>query len=111
MIAKYSETTKQDHAALALPQQPMAFLEEIIGRSRFADEVQAEWDRGEDGKGRTLYVLRLSAWGESVSASVTPRDLRDHRELRWRLLDLWDDLLRLSIEQSLQNLSKGSAGT
>jgi hypothetical protein len=63
-----------------------------------------------DGKGSTLYTLRLSAWGESVSASFTQRDLRDLREVRWSLRNLWDDLLRLKIEQSLKNLSKGSDG-
>lgn len=106
MNATYSETIKQD----PLVQQATACLEEILRSSAFADEVRAEWDRGQDPKGRTLYTLRLSAWGESVSASFTPRDLRDRREVRWRLLDLWDNMLRLRIEQSLKNLSKGSDG-
>ncbi len=83
-------------------------LEEIINSSVFADEVRAEWDQGQDPKGRTLYTLRLSAWGLSVSASFTPSDLRDLREVRWRLLTLWDNLLRLKVERSLKNLSEGS---
>ncbi|HTU21647.1 MAG TPA: hypothetical protein VMG10_26660 [Gemmataceae bacterium] len=91
-----------------LLQQPTACLEEIIAPSIFADQVQAEWDRGQDLKGHTLFTLRLSAWGESAAASFTPRDLRDLREVRWRLRNLWDDLLRLSIERSLKNLLKGS---
>jgi hypothetical protein len=93
-----------------LLQQATACLEEILRSSAFVDQVQAEWDRGQDGKGSTLYTLRLSAWGESVSASFTQRDLRDLREVRWSLRNLWDDLLRLKIEQSLKNLSKGSDG-
>ncbi|HEY7154617.1 MAG TPA: hypothetical protein VH575_11710 [Gemmataceae bacterium] len=106
MNATYSETTKQD----PLLQQATACLEEILRSSAFVDEVRAEWDHGQDQKGHTLYTLRLSAWGESVSASFTPRELLDRREVRWHLLNLWDNLLRLRVEQSLKNLSKGSDG-
>lgn len=110
MNATYSETTKQDHAELPLLQQATACLEEILHSSAFVDQVQAEWDRGQDQKGRTLYVLRLSAWDVSVTASFTHRDLRDRRELRWRFRQLWDDLLRIRINKSLENLTKGSDG-
>jgi hypothetical protein len=110
MIATYSEMTKQTDRELALVEQATACLEQILASSAFKDQVRADWDRGKDGKGRTLYTLRLSAWGESVSASFTPRELRDRREMRWCLRKLWDDLLRLKIEQSLKNLSKGSDG-
>ena len=93
-----------------LLQQAAECLDKILHSSAFADQVRAEWEQSQDPKGRTLYTLRLSAWEESVSASFTPRDLRDLREVRWRLLDLWDDLLRLRIERSLRNLSEGSNG-
>lgn len=104
MNATYSETTKQSQAEIPLLQQATACLEEILRSSAFADQVRAEWDRSKDLKGRTLYTLRLSAWTENASASFTARELKDRRELHWRLLDLWDDLLRLRIERSLRNL-------
>ena len=106
MNATYSETTKQD----PLLQQATACLEEILRSSAFVDEVRAEWDRGQDPKGRTLYTLRLFAWGESVTASFTRRDFRDRGELRWCLRELWGDLLQLGIDKSLENLTKGSDG-
>jgi hypothetical protein len=110
MNAVYSETTMQDPAKFPLLQQATACLEEILKSSRFADQVRAEWDRSQDPKGRTLYTLRLSAWELSVSASFTPRELRDRRELRWQLRQLWGKLLGLSIDRSLENLTKGSDG-
>ncbi|HTU93365.1 MAG TPA: hypothetical protein VMF69_25010 [Gemmataceae bacterium] len=110
MNATYSETTKQGNAELPLLQQATACLEEILRSSAFADQVRAEWDGSQDPKGRTFYTLRLSAWEESVSASFTPRDLRDPREMRWQLRDLWDNMLRIRFNKSLENLTKGSDG-
>jgi hypothetical protein len=104
MNATFSETIKQD----PLVQQATAYLEEILHSSAFADEVRADWDRGQDHKGRTLYTLRLSAWGENVSASFTPRELRDRRELRWNLRGLWGDLLQVRSHKLLENLTKGN---
>ncbi|MGH7173702.1 MAG: hypothetical protein ACRELG_25750 [Gemmataceae bacterium] len=108
MNATYSETTKQGDAELTLLQQATACLEEIIGSSIFVDEVRAEWDRDQDPKGRTLYTLRLSVQAESVSASFTPRELRSPRDLRWRLRELWGDLLQIISHKLLENLTKGS---
>jgi hypothetical protein len=108
MNATYSETTRLGKTDMPLLQHATACLEDILRKSAFADEVQAEWQRGEDEKGRTLYTLRLSAWELSASASFTPRDLRDNWEVRWSLLTLWDNLLRLGNERSLKNLSKGN---
>jgi hypothetical protein len=106
MNAMYSETTKQGDAGLMLLQQATTCLEEIIGSS--ADQVCVKWDRSENPKGRTIYTLRLSAWAESVSAPFTLRELRSPHDLRWRLLDLWGDLLQIRSHKLLENLTKGS---
>lgn len=90
-----------------LLQQATECLDKILRSSAFADQVQAEWDRSEDQKGRPLYTLRLSAWGDSVTASFTPRELRDRRELRWGLRELWIDLLQVNSRKLLENLTKG----
>ncbi|HWG45198.1 MAG TPA: hypothetical protein VN688_20710 [Gemmataceae bacterium] len=107
MNTMYSETTTQADAELTLLHQATSCLEEIIGS--FTDEVRAEWDRGKDPKGRTLYTLRLSAWTESVSATFTPRELRA-RDLRYHLIRLWGDLLQVRSHTLLKNLTKGSDG-
>lgn len=114
MNATYSETTKQEQAELLLLQQATACLEEVIGPSIFIDQLRAEWDQGQDPKGRRLYTLRLSVQAkgvaESVSASFTPRQLRDRRELHWRLRELWGDLLQAISHKLIENLTKGSDG-
>lgn len=110
MNARYSETTKQACAELPLLQEATARLEEVIGPSIFVDQLRAEWNQDRDPKGRTHYTLRLSVQEESVSASFTPRELRDRRELRYRLIRLWGDLLQLISHKQLENLTKGSDG-
>lgn len=111
MNATYSETTKQGKKAeLSLVRQATECLDKILRSSAFADQVQAEWDCGKDSKDRPLYTLRLSAWGDSVMASFTPRELRDRRELRWQLRELWIDLLQVNSHKLLENLTKGSDG-
>ena len=110
MNATYNETTRQGKAELPLLQQTTACLEEVISPSIFIDQIRAEWNPGQDPKGRTLYTLRLSVQSESVSASFTPRELRHRRDLRYRLIRLWGDLLELISHKQLENLTKGSDG-
>jgi hypothetical protein len=85
-----------------LLQQATARLEEVVGSS--AGQVQAEWNRTKDSRGRTIYTLRLSDWTGTVSADFAPDELQSS-SLRYRLLRLWGDLLQVRSHKLLEGLT------
>jgi hypothetical protein len=76
MNVKYQEA-RQWGEAHSLLQQATKQLEEIVGRS--ADQVTAEWDRGQDERGRTFFSLKLSDRTGEVTAQFTPKELQHPR--------------------------------
>ena len=103
MNIAYSDKAGQWREGNALLQQATTRLEEVLGQH--ADEVKAEWDRGEDAKGRIVYTLRLSDWTGSVSASFTPEELQSPSHVRIRLYHLWGELLQVRSHKQLQELA------
>jgi hypothetical protein len=102
----FTEKTKQSAGGYALLQQASRTLEEILGQS--GSLVTAEWDRGEDDRGRTLYILRISDWTGSATAVFAPADLEHAGHLRSRLYRLWGDLLQVRSHYQLQELADSS---
>src|SRR5438105_2796284 len=98
----YSDAVKKSAESYALLRQITERLEEVIGKT--AEPVKAEWDRGEDGQGRPLYTLRLSDWTGKVSASFAPEELQPSTHLRFRLYQLWGDLLQIRSHKYLDAL-------
>jgi hypothetical protein len=107
----YSEGIQQVPEYLRLAEQATAYLDDLLQDSapRIPGKwptrrVLAEWDRLEEGAGRS--VLTLHIWDDHAEgrARFTPDELRtlpirDHR--LWRV---WDDLLREDIEKRLHAL-------
>jgi hypothetical protein len=104
MNVTYTDKAKQGGEGFALLQQATRHLEEVLGPS--VETVKAEWDRTEDGNGRSRYTLRLSDWSGSVSASFTPAELQSLSRRRIPLYRLWDDLLQVRNHKQLEELQK-----
>jgi hypothetical protein len=100
----YSEKAKQGGEGYALLQQATERLKEVVGET--ADPIKAEWDRREDGEGRSLYTLRLSDWSGAVSASLTPDELQSPSRLPVRLDRLWGQLPQIRSHKQLEELRK-----
>ncbi len=81
-------------------------LEEVLGPS--AKIVSAEWDRGENERGRIVYTLKVRDYTGEVSAAFDPDELRSLSDLRYRLLRLWGDLLQIRSHKQLQELTESS---
>lgn len=77
-------------------------LEEVLGPSRGL--VSAEWDRGEDGQGRPVVILRLSDFTGSVSTSFAFEELSRPQHMRLRLYRLWGDLLQIRNTKQLESI-------
>ena len=103
MNVKYTDETKQPGEALGLLQQATQRLAEVLGSS--AEVVNAEWDRGQDERGRPLYTLRLSDFTGAVSARFDPDELRSPN-LRGRFLGLWGDLLQIRSDHQVKKLQQ-----
>src|SRR5947209_4414721 len=102
----YTENAKYGDA-YALLQQATERLKKILGTS--ADRVSVEWDRGQDVRGRAQYTLKLSDHTGQVAASFAPDELSLSAHMRYRLLDLWGDLLQVRSHKLLQELT-GAGG-
>src|SRR5438105_5463422 len=101
MNVTYGEKT--DHKPeYALLQEATRRLEEVLGQS--ADLVAVEWKRGQDERGRLLYTLRLSDFAGAVSATFAPDELRSPSHQRYRLLDLWGDLLQVRSDAQMKKI-------
>ena len=88
-------------------QQATQLLEEVLGAD--AGAVRGEWDQGEDARGRTLLILRLSDFTGSVAAAFEPDELESPNHLSSRFNRLWADLLRIRSHRQLQEILQGSA--
>jgi hypothetical protein len=108
MNVTYTEKARQWGEGFTRLQQVTTRLEEVAGPS--ASLVKAEWDRREDPKGRALYTLRLSDWSGAVSADFAPDELTS-RDVRYRLIRLWGDLLQVRSHKQLQKLTSGTDQT
>jgi hypothetical protein len=78
-------------------------LEEVVGPA--APHVTAEWDLGEDERGKAVFVLRLSDGSVSVSATFTPEEMAAGGLMRLRFIRLWGDLLQERSHRQLQELT------
>ncbi len=88
---RYSETAKQGEY-YALLREASARLEDAVGAS--SASATAEWGQTRDDQGRTLCTLRVSDWKGSAEAAFTPDELRQPTHLRFRLLQLWGEVLQ-----------------
>jgi hypothetical protein len=104
MNVKYSDRVKQGGGALL--DQAAAVLEEVVGEA--AGRVRAEWDQAENGRGRPAYTLRLTDGPEEVTTTFAAEELRAPRELRYRLIRLWGDLLEKRSHRQLKELVSAS---
>lgn len=104
MSVTYSDKAKQWGEGYALLQQATKRLEDILGPS--AGSVAAEWDRGQDERGRILYTLRIADPTGEVGAAFTPQELESPGHLRFRLLDLWGDLLQRHSDAQVRKLQQ-----
>ena len=58
-------------------------------------EVKEDWSLGKDATDHPLVILNLSDnFKARAEARFEPAELENPRQLRWRLLDVWDDLLQ-----------------
>lgn len=103
MSVTYSDTVQREQGFDRL-QQATRQLEEVLGSA--AGRVRASWDRGTDERGRTVYTLHLADGPEELSATFTLANLRRPSELRYRLRELWGDLLKIVSHKLLQALTE-----
>ncbi len=97
---KYGYALQKDKALLALAQQRMEQLEEVLDDA--APEVSAEWDRGVDGMFRPVVTLRLSDCSGWVTGVFDPKELENPSQMRFRFRFLWGDLLQVRTSERLQ---------
>ena len=103
MNVVYTDAAKEAGDQYVLLQQATKRLEEILGQ--YASQITARWDRTEDDKGRTLYLLQLEDFTGEVAARFAPDDLRSPTQTAFRLRRMWIDLLQLSNELQLEKLT------
>jgi hypothetical protein len=101
MNVLYSESARQSEEFARL-QQATGYLEEALGKS--AGQAKAEWDYQKANAGEDVYSLSLSHGGESAATTLTPEELQSRFGLRFRMFDLWGDLLELRQEREFQEL-------
>jgi hypothetical protein len=98
----YGYWIRRSKDLLALAQQRMAQLEEVLGSA--AADVSAEWDRSDDARGQPVVTLRLSDFAGSVTTVFDPKELESSEQMHDRFSRLWRDLLQIRIQQGLQEL-------
>lgn len=107
MNVSYSDATKQwQNGYFELLQQATMLLEGIVGES--ANRVSAEWDCVKDARGRLILSLTIRDATGQATAHFTPDELSVNREMRYRLLDLWGDLLQVRSHRLLEKLTEAS---
>jgi hypothetical protein len=79
-------------------------LRDVPGGS--SGQVEAEWNRVEDGRGRVVYTLIIRDFTGEVEASFTPEELKNPTHMRVRLYGLWSDLLRVRNRKQMQQLQE-----
>src|SRR5438552_3451260 len=99
MNVVYSERVKQPGNGYVLLQEATKVLDAVLGQS--SSPVSAEWDYGQDERGRPRFRLTLSDFSGRVSADFTPSELRSAEQLRRRLVPLWGDLLQIRSHELL----------
>ncbi len=104
MNVTYSEKARQGGRVFTLLQQATKQLEEVLGPS--AEQVTVEWDCGPDERGRALYTLRIQDHTGEASTRFAPEELESSSHLRFRLLDLWGDLLQRRSDAQLKRLQQ-----
>jgi hypothetical protein len=104
MNVSYKVNGQQWNEGNDLLQKVTEQLEDIVGKS--AEQVTAEWKRGQDKRGRTLYTLNISDSTEQVAADFAPQELRSPSQMRLRLLELWGDFLQVRSHKQLQKLTE-----
>ena len=103
----FGEKLQQNRELFFLARKATERLEEVVGTSAWSTE--AEWDRGEDSKGRCIITLRLTDWTGSVTGLFEKAELESPSQTRYRLLRLWGDLLQIRSHKQLENLLEGAA--
>jgi len=101
----YKDSVKQPRSALTLLEQAARQLEEIVDES--SGPVSAEWDRLEHAQGHSLYALRVvsDSMGELVT-TFTLDELANSQHMRFRLLDIWGDLLQFYSHKLLDEMRR-----
>lgn len=104
MNVTYQDKAAQRGEGHTLLQNATKQLEEVLGPS--AEFVSAEWEQGQDARGRPIYQLTLSDSSGRVAATLTREQLRSPGLLRGHLLDLWGDLLQKRSDAQMKKLQQ-----
>jgi hypothetical protein len=103
MNVTYNDKAKRGEEDNLL-QRATSRLEEVLGPS--AGLVTAEWERGQDERGRILYTLKLSDQSGDVSTTFSADELRSPSKVRSRLLELWGDLLQMRSDAQVRKIQQ-----
>jgi hypothetical protein len=103
MDVQYSPEVRQWADGIKLIEQASTLLADILG-PQSSQLVKAEWNRVQDGQGRTLYRLTIRDWTGEVSTDFAPDELQNRLHMRVRIPLLWDDLLRVRSNQERQQV-------
>ncbi len=101
----YSDKLKQAPTLYRLAEKASTYLDDVISR-RFTPLVSVEWDGTQDDRGQPIVTLSLKEEGDEVTARFDPKELEDGREMKSRLRDLWDGLLKIQIHKHFDKLSQ-----
>jgi hypothetical protein len=104
MEVRYSEKARQPREVGALLERATQMLENVVGAS--AGAVRAEWDRADDLKGRPIYSLLISDFGDSAQTRFAPDELQRPNHVNVRLHRLWGDLLEARSRRQLEELQR-----
>jgi hypothetical protein len=113
MNVRYGDKVGQGGGGYHFLQEATKRLEEVLGPSTkrleeafgpSSGEVTIAWDRSADERGRPRYTLTLSDFTGRVSADFAPAEFASPGHLRYRLLDLWGDLLQRRSEAQVRRL-------
>ncbi|MBV9122512.1 MAG: hypothetical protein JO112_03990 [Planctomycetes bacterium] len=104
MVVKFSDKAKQWKEGYYLLERATEHLEEILGPS--AGSVSVEWDRREDARGRSQYIVKLSDHTGEVTDAFAPSELELRSHMRYRLLDLWGKLLQRRSDEQMKKLQE-----
>ncbi len=91
MNVTYTEKARQDSEQFVLLQKATKRLEEALEES--AEHVTASWDRIEDDKGRTFFVLHLKDPTDEITGQFALDDLQSPGQTSFRIHRLWGNLL------------------
>lgn len=103
MDVTYSNAVKDSDEQYVLLQKATKLLEEVLGGQ--ASIVKSYWDRTEDEKGRTLYVMKLKDPYGEVTGAFAPAELQSANQMEFRLYRLWGDLLHAQTRKHLQAIT------